>query len=591
VGRRLGRTLVVAGLFAFGLSYLAGPLAGSACAAETARSVELRFLLISGDGAEPSLRAWQAELSAEGVPFDTVQLTAASITAEMLRVDPDRGRYQAVVLANSRLLATDGTVGALDPEEQRVLAEYEVAFGVRQVVAFSGPVPGLGLEIPATPETIDGVVAQLTAPGAAVFPELAGPVPIEGAQGHPAVAVPGGGAEVLLTDPQGRALVASTALADGREQLLVLVNSAPTFLHTRLLGAGLVGWAAKRVHLGFRRSYLAVHIDDVFLPNFRWDVEADETSKKSAIRMEAADVNRAATWSRQRDLRLDMAFNAYGRTSALCSAAVRSKGSFGWINHTYSHTSFDGLPAGIMEDEIRQNLRWAEAHGIELDPRELITGAHSGLSNPELAAALASERIRVIASDASVNPASGRIGRTQTIPRYPTGLFYDVGTVEEEIDEYNVAVFAECRQRGTTCPAEPLTWPEIVTREARIILAHITANDPRPHYAHQSNLAEDGNLYPVFDEVLARYRAAFRTPLLQPTLSETGVELARQQRWAAAIGDGQVTASTSGGRITLASTIEVEAPLSGWTGGQSYGGGRSGWVRLVPGKALTLTVA
>ena len=37
-----------------------------------------------------------------------------------------------------------------------------------------------------------------------------------------------------------------------------------------MLAPGLVNWLTRGVHLGFDRSYLAVHVDDVLLPNVRW---------------------------------------------------------------------------------------------------------------------------------------------------------------------------------------------------------------------------------------------------------------------------------------------------------------------------------
>ena len=53
------------------------------------------------------------------------------------------------------------------------------------------------------------------------------------------------------------------------------------------------------------------------------------------------------------------------------------------------------------------------------------------------------------------------------------------------------------------------------------MFGHVTGNDPRPHFFHQSNLADynpalpetdpnqGGILYPVIDGLLARYEAAF----------------------------------------------------------------------------------
>ena len=52
-------------------------------------------------------------------------------------------------------------------------------------------------------------------------------------------------------------------------------------------------------------------------------------------------------------------------------------------------------------------------------------------------------------------------------------------------------------------------------------------NDPRPHYAHQSNLAEDRILYPVLDGVIDRFKATYaaNSPLLHPTMKESATLL------------------------------------------------------------------
>ena len=45
--------------------------------------------------------------------------------------------------------------------------------------------------------------------------------------------------------------------------------------------------------------------------------------------------------------------------------------------------------------------------------------------------------------------------------------------------------------------------------EVRNALAFVLTNDPRTFFAHQSNLAEDGILYPVVEGVLDQYKAVY----------------------------------------------------------------------------------
>ena len=59
------------------------------------------------------------------------------------------------------------------------------------------------------------------------------------------------------------------------------------------------------------------------------------------------------------------------------------------------------------------------------------------------------------------------------------------------------------------------------------MFSHLMGNDPRPHYAHQSNLAEDGPCSTrVMDRVIGRYKAYFKPPLVQFTPAEIGQEIA-----------------------------------------------------------------
>ena len=56
----------------------------------------------------------------------------------------------------------------------------------------------------------------------------------------------------------------------GREELVLAFSYDDDSTQLQVLAPGLVGWLTRGVHLGFDRSYLAVHVDDVLLPNVRW---------------------------------------------------------------------------------------------------------------------------------------------------------------------------------------------------------------------------------------------------------------------------------------------------------------------------------
>jgi hypothetical protein len=250
--------------------------------------------------------------------------------------------------------------------------------------------------------------------------------------------------------------------------------------------------------------------------------------------------------------------------------------------------------------------------GLPIDRAELVTGEHSGLKtlpqqpadNPNLAGALADTGVKWIASDNSREPEQRAIGNALTVPRHPMNVYYNVGTAAEMADEYNWIYTSRgdggsgvCEDNpNSTCLDEPLDVTtgyagHIVPQEARTALGHVLAGDPRPHYAHQSNLAEDRLLYPVMEKVLADYRALFAdsTPLENPRQSAIGTEVQRRAAWQSALANGRVTAYRIGTTVTVTAPSGTQIPVTAPDGtkkqlllgttafGTAYAGQRSAW--------------
>jgi hypothetical protein len=248
---------------------------------------------------------------------------------------------------------------------------------------------------------------------------------------------------------------------------------------------------------------------------------------------------------------------------------------------------------------------------VAVEPSALVTGEHSGIrilpqqpaDNPYLGPAVSATGVEWLGSDDSRDQAQRAIGPALTVPRHPVNVFYNVATVAEEVDEYNWIYtsradggsgICEDYPQTTTCieplPADTGYQTMILPLETRIALAHILGNDPRPHYAHQSNLAEDRILYPLLDAVLARYAAAFAdsAPVVSPSLAEAGRLLRAQAAWMTEV--GSVTGYVRDGVVTVIAADGVEVPLTvpegtyigGAAGplfGTPYAGARSGYWR------------
>jgi hypothetical protein len=546
--------------------------APSAPSSRAGQRVDLRVLLLSADAEQPAFRAWEAALDREGVPYHAIVARRGHppIDARMLAAGADHARYQAVIVAVGGLPAFDGTryVSALTAEEWAALAAFERDFGIRRIVGFAYPSALYGLSAPMSSGATAGLTGTLTTAGRAVFGELRGEVPVDpDAYGH--LATPTDDSfTTLVAGPEDSALVGIHTHADGREEMVCTVDGNAAMIHVQLLRHGMLRWATRGVYLGHQRHYLGLQVDDVFLSDDSWDPASADTVPVE-IRMTPEDVEVAMRWSRSTGLRLDMCFNGHGaqQPDDLTAALLEHEAQFGWINHTFSHLVLDELDPDTLRTEIGRNVEFARAAGLHIDEAELVTGNHSGLTNHHLPDVLAATRVRWIAEDNSRDCVQRTIGPARTVPRHPTNMYFNVSTRAAQLDEYHHLFMArigrDTDDTTRTRLAPATTWQRFVELEAKTVLDHVLANDPRPHYLHQSNLTGDRMLYDLVDAVLDRHSELFSVELAQPTLAETGAELARQAAWQDALHDGSVTAFLRDGRVHLASTAPVQIPVTG----------------------------
>jgi hypothetical protein len=613
--------------------------------------MDLRVLVVTDGG--PGATAIAAHLRADGVPYRLVDLRdpARPVLDAGFLADDDGPNYQAVVLPAADPFGGSGELAALQRYEQR--------FGVRQVTAYVWPKPAVGLGRATYAGPLDGLTATVTPQGrAGPFGYLRGPVPFEDntpgvPEAYGFLAAPAAGAE-FVPYVTGRARTGATGVLagvhrdGGREDLVLSFSYNAAQVQFRLLAPGIVGWATRGVHLGLHRNYFSVHVDDVFMDDGRWDAEADCTASETCesrtsarpIRMVPADVDYAVRWQARQNFTLDLVYNGLGSVEAsrvapngrdpLTESLLAAKDAFRWTNHTYSHLYLGceqepadpgwrcrpGPGGGVtwvsrdaIKEQITRNVAWGAAHGLPLEPDELVTGEHSGLRilpqqpahNPNLAGAVDDTGIRWLAADNSRMPQQEAVGGAETVPRYPINVFYNAGTAAEQVDEYNWIYTSRddggsgvCDDNpGTvTCiePLDPATGfrSTIVPVETRLALNRILGNDPRPHFVHQGNLTEDRLLYPVLDGILNRYRTllADTAPIVCRRQAANGAELRRQSRWARAVATGLVTARLTGGRVVVDAPVGLAVPLTvpegsrinGESFGTPYAGSRSGWM-------------
>ncbi|MBT2388503.1 hypothetical protein J7E87_03500 [Streptomyces sp. ISL-1] len=642
---------------------LAAPAAQGA--ATPAPRIDLRVLVVDDGG--PATAAITDELDGSGTPYTLLDLRKADrpvidagFLADTVAGRP-RAKYQAVVLPN------DNPFGA-DSAEMAALASYEKSFAIPQVDAYTYARPEVGLDYPVHggySGSLDGARAEVTAAGkAGPFGYLDGSVPFEDnspsvGESYAHVAKPAAGADFTtyvdapLPGSQERGSIVGEYRHDGRSELVVTFVYNQHQQQFRLLARGIVNWLTQGVQIGAARNYFAVHVDDVFGADDRWDSVLNCTpgdvdcapgqGEPDPIRMTSADAQYTAQWSASKGFTLDMVYNGGGSelfkeesggSDPLAQQLTADKDAYRWVNHTYNHPflgcvqdvtvvpwvcakNADGstkyVSRSVISAQIADNRSWAQRAGLPLRNDELVTGEHSGLrilpqqpdDNPNLAPALADNAVAWLGSDNSRDRAQRRVGPALTVPRYPMNVFYNAGRTAEQIDEYNW-IYTRAADGGSgicetaansTCLPEPLDTTTgytdyVVPLEARIGLGHALANDPRPHFIHQSNLAEDRIAYPVLNRVLDDYAALYAesTPLVNLRQRDIGAELRDRAAWNTAVKAGRVTAYRIGDTVTVQAPggVRVTATmpagtrqnlLLGTTGfGSAYAGAVSGWV-------------
>ncbi|HET7572341.1 MAG TPA: hypothetical protein VFJ77_06700 [Gaiellaceae bacterium] len=522
-------------------------LVPAACGAAPPRVVQARFLLV-GPADDSSLAAWEASLRREGVPY--LRVTPSAL-ARLVLADPDgTGRFLADVVARPDLVG---------PAATRRLAAYERSYGLRRVlVDVTAPLPELPLG--GARLYLDGDTAQLTAAGRAVFPYLRGPVPIDGAFGRLAPTPAG---VTPLVSLGSSALVGRLTREDGVEEVVVGVDDGPELVHSLLLAPGLIAWAANGALTASWRPFLSVEVD----PDLA-----------GATRLEPGDLRAAATWEAERHLTLQLGLSAGtlgGECSPLGRAVVSAGGDFRWANATFENRPLATASATAIADEIVRNLGWAAAHGIPLDPAQLVPPPGM-LTASELPDALARTAVKVVAGGESPpDPAS--LGPATTLPRHPLTLFPDATTRAAQIREFNRRFVTACSE---DCLPRPLSWSGYRRYEATRLLRLVLEGDPRPFAATLAGLAGERLLTKVLAETLARYRTLVRVPFASLDMTGALAALERRLRWQQALDAGEVQAVRRGTALELTASTAVDAPV------RTAHGER--WLSLAPGRTRTV---
>jgi hypothetical protein len=429
-------------------------------------TVNLKVLVITrGDITQDLGLAYiQPVLDEMGVKYDILNAAIQDVTTTTFSANgclPTAvgcvGNYNGIILTDS------GMVGSLTAAEWDFIHAYETNFHVREVVLSGWPgtywdpnAPwgiyldyGLTYSSSITSASLPSESnAQWTVPVAdskTIFEYVntANPLPItdfaytakprNDAQGSRDGTVPS--VTPLLQTPAGEALVSIIQYkyplqpTPVREVLLSTISNASFLIHSQVLSYEFINWVTQGVFVGGRYVYMSNHLDDLFLPNNLWDINANGTNPLLTYRLNSTDIInavskqvafRTAHPTAGNDFKLDFAFNGAGAvvdptaavltanlTDDLVAAVVANKDQFRFINHTFSHPVLDNAPvpanapcdyrtlqtvADIEAEIVNNRIVW-ELLGLPEQAennRILVSGNHSGLkdmkctSTPEL---------------------------------------------------------------------------------------------------------------------------------------------------------------------------------------------------------------
>jgi hypothetical protein len=642
--------------------------------------IDQKVLVLSTDGNEADLPAIEQALSTLGTPYTVFETATRDLSAADLKSECN-AFYSGVILTNGKLAYDNNGMwqSAFTPEEWDTLANYEKMFGIRQVTWYTFPEPRWGLNYPTSSSDYGdaGYATRYANTAQSPFSSYANTAnQLKIANAYTYLAKPLTDPSVmssnqvssvtpLLTDASGNALAALTKYDDGRENLALTFDSNQYLTHAQVLSYGLVNWVTKGMFLGERHVYMDPQPDDIFATSGTWggnvapaavpcDANLDDPNwSYGQYRITRSDVNRLVTWQKAKraqpttaQLRITMPFNgAYATSDGLRTALDNNQKEFKWLNHTWTHTSWDdaddnplngigpGLTYSAAKLEVTRNNTFASNRGYapsRYRQTNLVTPGISGLgrrladgsSIPPNGAALQAAYdtgVRYTAGDASragidqpvtdfnegwyttaseagyTPPAGSQPYSILVYPRHTTNLFFNVSTPEQWVAEYN------CMYRSFW--GKDLSYNEILDKESDMLLSYLLKGSVDPLMFHQANLRAYSNgkslMGDLLDATFAKYNALFKLPILSPTVDEVGQKMAERMAYDSAGVTASVGPDQNGVQsITLTAQKAAKVPVTGlgprtasspvaYTT-ESYGGQSISYVSLSAGQSVTI---
>lgn len=591
-------------------------------AASAPKRVTQKVLVLTASESTPSFLAAKSALDRIGIPYFVAGPGAI----------PELWRSEGGVNICNFNSVLFGLAGDITSEaERQQIANFELACGAREAVWYGWPTPEFGLQyVDGSASSTFTATVDATTTARAFFSRVksTAQIPVTDAWSYPTTVLDT--ATIPLLRNAGGVIMAIHRTSDGREVLMSTLNSNPYLPHALLLEHDMLRWLTKGMFVGKKRTYFTAHVDDVFLDNFMWDPDANETTEIEGVsrtfRISADDMTEFVSWQSAFKATLpsgstfitDMAFNGLGITSTADPLVVASRNAgakLTWLNHTWDHENMDLMLRADAKAEVRRNCR--RARDLKLNGFscvDLVTPEISGLTNPGAVLGMLDAGVRWVVSDTSRtevlypmapgdNP-SFNVGRSNPIdarlyqiPRHPTTVYYNVDTPEVHADEYAFMYADYWASRGNPT----IDYAFVQDKGTDFAFAYMLQGNIDPLMFHQANLANYArpdayrSLYSDYvKSTFAKYLAVSSAPILTLSQVQIGRAMIERDKLNKCGATATVVESALGTRsLELRAVNGCTIPVTGISKGQygrveAYGTERTTNVTLAPGGIVTI---
>lgn len=618
------------------------------------KQVDMKLLVLAGDGKEASFAAIQLFLNHMGIPYDKVLVAKDPLPALS---DGNKGLYQGIILATGTLAYQENGEwkAALTAENWTKLDAYCRDYRVRLASFYTFPEARFGMQLVdavSTPSTI-----QLLPAAAPIFPylNLDNPIKLAAAYTYLAKTVEASGEKTTpLMQVSGSTAGVVHTKPDGREYLALTMDHNGFLLHSMALYYGVFNWVTKGIFIGERRMYFTPQNDDLYLPSrlfvsyieacrpttFIVDQNTPAMAQCPLLRLGGEDLKSLREWQlnwntnpQLKNFRITMSYNGYGSTArsgtkpddSLVAESLRSLDAFFWLNHTYDHKNLDCYAldadskcrvANFNEStfEIAENQKIADQLGIPSDKLSLVTPGVTGLKVQNFLDAAVAQGIRYLVSDTSHPewvppiPNTGMWSELQPgifiVPRRATSLFFNAasglkGVEGSEPDEYNAFYGPNGFFRVGGTADGPAFFPSvqsydaILERESDNLLTYLLRGEIYPSMFHQSNFWQYDGKHSLFTDLVDRTFQKFTRLSNLPVLSLRQSEIGKrmEERLGRETSPIQATLDPSNW-ITLRSETAATVPITGICPLEcdTYGGQRIARMQLEAGRQVVVPI-